>query len=254
MSIMWKVRSGLYLIAIAGQVATAQNSVGNILTGEAKVEIIKRYSGSELLPKPEMVVIRDLAVPAEAITTDESLAAQLHRKRMLRRGSDEDSTPEILTQQVQASFAEALAGELKKVNVQSQRAYSGDGASTGSSLIIDGEFIAVNEGDKSKRIMIGFGRGASDIQAHVIVSALRKGQRTVVLEFNLKSDSGKKPGAAATMGVGSLAVGAVAGGVGDKKGTVQADASRMGTAVAKQIEGFMISQEWISPPQNGKAQ
>jgi Domain of unknown function (DUF4410) len=253
MSVMWKIRSGLCLIAMAGQVATAQNSVGNILTGQAKVEIIKSYSGSERLPKPEMVLIKDLAVPAEDITTDESVAAQLHRKRMLRRGSDEDSTPDILTQQVQASFAEALASELKQVNVQSQRA-GGDGAYLGSSLIIEGEFLAINEGDKSKRIMIGFGRGASNIQAHVIVSSLSKGQRTVVLEFNLKSDSGKKPGAAATMGAGSLAVGAVAGGVGDKKGTVQADASRMGKAVAKQIEGFMISQKWMSPSQDGNAQ
>lgn len=253
MNIMRKIRSGLCLIAMAGQVATAQNSVGNILTGEAKVEIIKSYSGSELLPKPEMVVIKDLAVPAEAITTDESVAAQLHRKRMLRRGSDEDSTPEVLTQQVQASFAEALASELKKVNVQSQRAYGGNSAFIASSLIIDGEFLAINEGDKSKRIMIGFGRGASDIQAHVIVSSWSKGQRTVVLEFNLRSDSGKKPGAAATMGAGSLAVGAAAGGVGDNKATAQADGSRMGKAVAKQIEGFMIGQKWMSP-QDGNAQ
>ena len=251
---MWKIRSGLCFLAMAAQMATAGNSVGNILTGEAKVEIIKSYTGSELLPKPEMVVINDFVVPAEAVTTDESVAAQLHRKMMLRRGSDEDSAPEILTQLVQAGFAQALASELKKVNVQSQRAYDGGGAFIGSRLIVDGEFLAINEGDKSKRIMIGFGRGASDIRAHVIVSSLSKDQRTVVLEFNLRSDSGKKPGAVATMGAGSLAVGAAAGGVGDKKATVQADASRMGKAVAKQIEGFMIGQKWMSPPKDGKAQ
>jgi len=80
------------------------------------------------------------------------------------------------------------------------------------------------------------------------VSSLLKGTKTVVLEFNLNSASGKKPGAAATMGAGSLAVGAAVGDVGDKKGTVEADASRMAKAVAKQIEAFMISQKWISDP------
>ena len=80
------------------------------------------------------------------------------------------------------------------------------------------------------------------------MSSLLKGTKTVVLEFNLNSASGKKPGAAATMGAGSLAVGAAVGDVGDKKGTVEADASRMAKAVAKQIEAFMISQKWISDP------
>jgi hypothetical protein len=50
------------------------------------------------------------------------------------------------------------------------------------------------------------------------------------------------------MGAGSLAVGAALGDAGDKKGSVQADASRMAKAVAKQIEAFMINQKWISAP------
>ena len=122
------------------------------------------------------------------------------------------------------------------------------GAPTGPVLIVEGEFVAIDEGDKTKRVMIGFGRGASDIKTHVIVSSFFNGTRTVVLEFNLNSASGKKPGALATMGTGSIAVGAAVGDVGDKKGTVQADASRMAKTVAKQIEGFMISQKWISSP------
>jgi hypothetical protein len=50
------------------------------------------------------------------------------------------------------------------------------------------------------------------------------------------------------MGAGSLAVGAALGDAGDKKGTVQADASRMAKAVAKQIEAFMVSQKWVPAP------
>jgi Domain of unknown function (DUF4410) len=87
-------------------------------------------------------------------------------------------------------------------------------------LIVEGEFIAIDEGNKTKRVMIGFGRGASDIKTHVIVSSLTGGKKTPVLEFNLNSASGKKPGAAATVGAGSLAVAATSGGVGDKKWTV----------------------------------
>jgi hypothetical protein len=137
-------------------------------------------------------------------------------------------------------------GNIQTVNIPSQKISSAEGAVEGSDLVVAGEFVAINEGDETKRIMIGFGRGASDIKTHVTVSSVTQGHQTVVLEFNLSSESGKKPGAVATMGVGSLAVGAAAGGIGDRKSTVEADASRMAKLVAKQLEAFMADQKWIS--------
>lgn len=235
------------LVATAVQVATAQSSAGNIVTGKAKVETISRYNGSEVLAKPDKVIVQDFT-PVGDIITDESVAARLHRQLSLRHGSDEDSTPEALTRQVQASFSKTLIRELSKANIQSERAIDDASAPSAPVLIVEGEFIGINEGDKTKRVMVGFGRGASDIKTHVTVSLFNKGTRTEVLEFNLNSASGEKPGAVVGMGAGSLAVGAAVGDVGDKKGTVQADASRMAKAVAKQIEGFMIAQKWMSPP------
>jgi hypothetical protein len=229
----------------------AQNTSGNILTGDVKADVVQRYSGPGALPKPDKVLIQDFTVPAGAITTDKSIAGQLHTRIMLRHGVDEDSSREALAQQVQAAFTKALAGELKKMNIQTasipaQKMQAAEGAMSGSNLIVEGQFVAIHEGDETKRIMIGFGRGASDIKTHVTVSSLIQGHSTVVLEFNLSSESGKKPGAVATMGVGSLAVGAAAGGVGDRKSTVEADASRMAKLVAKQLEAFMVDQKWIS--------
>jgi len=246
-----KFSFALCLMTMAGQLAMAQNAAGNILTGDVKAEVLKRYSGPGVLPKPDKVVIHDFAVPVGAITTDESIAGRLHRKVMLRHGVDEDSSTEALAQQVQAAFTKALAGELKKMNIQTanisaQKMPAAEGAISGSNLIVEGQFVAIHEGDETKRIMIGFGRGASDIKTHVTVSSFIQGHSTVVLEFNLSSKSGKKPGAVATMGVGSLAVGAAAGGVGDRKSTVEADASRMAKLVAKQLETFMADQKWIS--------
>jgi hypothetical protein len=237
----------LGLAAIAAHGAIAQSSTGNIVTGEAKAEIIRSYSDSEVLPTPVKVVIQDFASVGDIIT-DESTAARVHRRLSLRHGSDEDSTPEVLTQQVQASFSKALIDELGKVTIQSERACDGGDIPTATVLVVEGEFIAIDEGNKTQRIIVGFGRGASDIKTHVTVSSFTKGEKTVVLEFNLNSASGKKPGAVASMGAGSLIAGAAAGDVGDKKETVQADASRMAKTIAKQIEGLMIAHKWISPP------
>jgi hypothetical protein len=242
-----KFRYTLFVV-IAGGTAMAQNSTGNILQGQAKANVFKQYSGPEALPKPDKVLIHDFAMPAE-IATDKSIAGQLHRTIMLRHGVDEDSSPEVLAKRVQAAFSKALAEELKKANISAfhvpgQKTSSAENLASGSNLVVDGEFTAIKEGDESKRIMIGFGRGASDIKTHVTVSSVTQGHPTVVLEFNLSSESGKKPGAVATMGVGSLAVGAAAGGVGDRESTVEADASRMAKLVAKQLEAFMANQKW----------
>ena len=244
MRTMRRVCFVLYVLAMTAQVATTQSSAGNIVTGETKVGIIRTYAGPETLAKPEKVLIHDFA-PVGDIIMDESAAARLHRDLPLKHGSDEDSTPEVLIKQVQAAFSKTLMEEFTKVNIQSERSPDGGGAPA-AVLIVEGEFIAIDEGNKTKRIMIGFGRGASDVKTHVVVSSFVKGTRTVVLEFNLSSASGKKPGALATMGAGSLAIGAALGDAGDRKETVQADASRMAKAVAKQIETFMISQKWIS--------
>src|SRR5215813_514682 len=225
------------VFAIAGTLAMAQNSAGNPLTGNAKVSLLERYSGAETLPKPDKVLIHDFTVPVGAVATDDSVAGQLHRTIMLRHGVDEDSSPDVLAQRVQAVFTKSLSEELRKVDVQTvnipaQGMASEEGVSSGSYLVVEGDFIAINEGDETKRILIGLGRGASDIRTHVRVSSVTRGRSTVVLAFNLSSESGKKPGAIAGMGAGSLAAGAAAGGVSDRKSRVEADADRMGKLIA----------------------
>ena len=191
----------LYVLAMTAQVATAQSSAGNIVTGEAKVEIVSTYNGSENLAKPEKVMIQDFT-PVGDIIMDESAAARLHRRLSLKRGSDEDSTPEVLTRQVQAAFSKTLMEEFTKLNVQSERSFDGGGAPAAAVLIVQGEFIAIDEGNKSKRIMVGFGRGASDIQTHVVVSSLAKGTRTVVLEFNSELSERQEAGGCSNDGCG----------------------------------------------------
>jgi len=248
---VWKFSIALCVLTIAGRAGMAQTSSGNVLTGDVKADVLKHYNGPEALPKPERILICDFAVPAEGVKTDKSIAGQLHRRLMQQHGVDEDSSPEALAHRVQAAFEKSLAGELAKTNIQTvsfpaQSTTSAASAVKGSALVVSGEFVAINEGDETKRIMVGFGRGSSDIKTHVTVSSVAQGHSTVVLEFNLRSESGKKPGAVATMGVGSLAVGAAAGGIGDRKSTVEADASRMAKLVARQLEAFMADQKWVS--------
>jgi hypothetical protein len=232
---------------IAASAVHAQNAATQLLVGDTKVEVVVGYLGDPL-PKPDKILISAFTVSPDVVAMDESAAGRLQRRRLQRREPDADSSTEALAKQVQAAFAKTLVSELQKTAMPAEVAPADHAATPAHTLTVHGEFTTINQGNKTKRMMIGFGRGASDVQAHVTVSLTTDAQPVVLSEFNLKSKSGKKPGAAATMGVGSLAVGAAAGGVSDKKASVEADASRLAKAVAKQITEVMISQKWIAAP------
>jgi hypothetical protein len=228
-------------------------SSGNFYTGDAKVVVVDRYAGSATLAKPGEVRVDDFKVLPGAISIDDSLAARLHRHHQLRKGQDVDSTPDILAQHVQAAFSEALVAELDKANIPvAKRAGVGVGVGDGDGdggdatapdLIVAGEFVAMDEGSETQRVMVGFGLGASDVKAHVTVSTMSQEGSVVLLAFDMTAESNKKPGAAITSST-SLATGAAKKAFGDRKSKVENDAARMGTLAARQIEGVMSDRKW----------
>jgi hypothetical protein len=228
------------------QAAQAQDSVGNFLTGGAKVDEVELGGEVHDLPKPDIVLVRDFAAPTSTVTMDTSLAAKLRRRRMHLFGTSDDLTPVRLVQSVQTAFTQGLSDELKKVQIPTGKAGASAGASARSSLVVDGEFIAIDEGNESKRIMVGLGRGATAVRMHVTVSSVSSGRSTAVLAFDVSSASGKSPGALLIMGSGSLAAGAAKKAVGNTRSTAEHDASRMGKLVALQIEASMDGQQRIA--------
>jgi flagellar hook-basal body complex protein FliE len=232
-------------VVFSFHVALAQNDVGNFYMGKVKVDVIKTYSGIEILPKPESVVLQDFTVASGVVNLDESAAGRLHTRLFLRRNTDDPSTPAVLVKQVQTSFSKALISDLKKANIEANRSTGTDNPLNVPVLVISGEMTTINEGNKVKQVMVGLGRGGSSVQAHVVVSSVLNGRATIVCELNLKSESGKKLGALESVGGGSLALNAAVGDVNDRTSTVQADASRMAKGVAKQVHQFMVAQRWI---------
>jgi hypothetical protein len=253
-------RLASWILAGLGTLAApmhAENVAKKVLLGDTKVDVVAKYQG-EPLPKPDKALVDDFNVPADVISVDSSPAARVHRKRSAAQAA---SSPEAVARQVQASFSKALLRELQRASVPAQAAAAGaaDAPAPPHALLVQGEFTKIDQGNKTKRVFIGFGKGASDVQAHVKVSLATEQQPEpiVLLEFNVKSQSGKKPGAAVTVGAGaatmgtvsapSAAAGVATGGITDTAATVEADASRMAKGVAKQIADLMASQTWASP-------
>jgi Domain of unknown function (DUF4410) len=231
--------------------SVAQNGAEKVLVGDTKVTMIQTYSGKDKLSKPPQVVVYDFDVPPDVITIDDSRAARIFDEGPIarRRGdAGQESDPEAVAAKVQSAFSKKLVKALKKTSIPTSSDSSIAAANPPvGALIVRGDFTAVNQGNATRRIMVGFGRGASDVKAHVIVSQVTHDKPIVLAEFNLDSQSGKKPGAAATMGVSSAAGSVAAAGGTDKKATVEGDTSRMAQVVAKEVENIMVAQQWIAP-------
>jgi hypothetical protein len=247
-AIMAWTRLWIPAVLLTAPLAFAQNSTGNAITGGAKAEVIQRYEGSPL-SKPEQVLIRDFTVGSD-IVVDESMAARLHGPRLLGGSSEGQRTQSDIAKSIEDTFAKSFIKTLKKQQVEAARVSEDTGDTAAPTLVVTGDFLSINEGDKTKRVMIGFGRGGSDIKTHVLVSLVKQGHSTVIFEGNIDAKSGMQPGALATMGVGSLAVGAATHTVGDQGSTAQKDASRVGKLVATEVIEAMRSQKWIATPTN----
>jgi hypothetical protein len=127
-------------------------------------------------------------------------------------------------------------------------------AANDDDLIVDGRFISVDEGNPLRRWVVGFGSGAARVDTRVRL--LRGKQRRLLLEFATQSDSGKLPGAVATLlasiatpvGVGLMLT--AASGVNAGLTTNSTEVSRMAAASADQavryLGDFFAQQDWIN--------
>jgi hypothetical protein len=236
------VISASLLIALAATPAPAQTRVGNVVSGRAKLQLLYRYNAPQPLPKPERVLIQDFATEGDVVLE----MPRIRHHLLLRDEAGNDLTPDELVQQISDTFAKTLIQRLAKEKVTAERSEEATTAAE-PEIVIQGQFIGINQGNSRKRIMIGFGRGASDIKTHVVITLVANGKTTVLVDCNINSQSGKEPGALASTGGIGIAAGTVVGSLDDKRSaTVEADASRMGKLVADLLESVMNKQKWIA--------
>ena len=106
---------------------------------------------------------------------------------------------------------------LEVVTALTQKGYNalcqkrGISAGSGNVMVVDGQFTNIDEGNRLRRTVIGFGAGASVLDTTVnVYQTAPEGAQHQVLSFNTHADSGKMPGVAVTGPAGAAAGGATA--------------------------------------------
>ena len=199
------------------------------------------------LPRPDRVLVYDLAVSPEEVKLDRGISA---KAIAAAQGSSRTAQELATGRAVAQALSEHLVKELRKLGLDAERG-TGSPQQSGDDLAIAGHFLSIDEGNRTARVVIGLGAGRTDVQAEVQVY-----QNGLVIE-QLETDakSGVKPGMAETMGAGAAAdklgesavISAGVSGASEAFGAnVEADASRTAKEIVKKLEAFFAREGWVN--------
>jgi Domain of unknown function (DUF4410) len=206
------------------------------------------------LPRPSRILIYDFAVSEQEVKEYQGIMRQQPTIK------DAAERERLLAQEVKDALAEELVDALKPLGFSVERVARGTRAMD-NDLVINGQFLTVDEGNPLHRLVVGFGTGGSAVQTQVQVYQAPEDRK--LLEFTTQSDSSKLPGAAPTLGAGAVTQGGVTGamvvanaavsGVKTYKSDVARMAAASGDQVARYLSEFFAKQGWIRPDQVRKA-
>lgn len=210
-------------------------------------------TGENGLPRPARIIISDFAASEIEVVEYQGIFRQqpsnpnpTERRRAIARNVSEALSLE---------FARALQ-ELGFSVERGMRAAS----DADNIVIIEGEFIRIDEGSPLRRFVVGFGSGAAKVQTRVRV--YQGPRQNKLLEFTTDADSGKMPGAAVTVSAGAAVPTIVSAGLltGNALATGfqnRADVNQLARSSADQavryLSEFFARQGWIRPDQARKA-
>ncbi len=236
-------RCMLAAVALAGVAACAP----------AHVQTVESYAGPSL-PRPDRVVVYDFAISPDQVRLGQGIG-----ERISRAASDAPAGAGELraAQATQAALAEALTKELQSYGLAAEQAVGGGAPPVGTSLLVRGQIVGIDEGNRARRVLIGLGAGESSVSADAQLYFVT-GPETprLISQFEGNSNSGRAPGMAGTMGVGAVAGraatsavvgGAMHGGSEIRHTGDEANATRLANALGKQIGQFAVAQGWIAP-------
>jgi hypothetical protein len=206
------------------------------------------------LARPNRILVYDFAVREQEVKEYQGIMRQQPSIK------DAAERERLLAKEVKDALGEEVVDGLRSLGFIVERVDRGAQAS-GQDLLIDGQFLTIDEGNPLRRLVVGFGTGASMVQTQVQVYQGQEARK--LMEFTTQADSGKMPGAAPALGAGAAAQGGVSAGMvvasaavsGVK--TYRSDVARMAAASGDQavryLSEFFAIQGWIRADQVRKA-
>ncbi len=226
-----------------------------IAAGCAPTNVQQQTTTLTQLPRPDLIMVYDFAVSPDEVKLDTGLSAELMQKYAQHKGASPTAQEIKLGHKVAEAVADELVKKIRSYGLWAERGF-GYPYGKGKVLMAKGQFVSIDQGNRTERVAVGLGAGRSDVQANVQVYELTPQGLKEVDTLRGTAKSGYKPGMAEMMGAGAIAghllmstvvSGAVAGVSEMTSATVEADGKRLADKIAVDLGNFFVNQAWIPP-------
>jgi len=231
-----------WLLALAsGLLAGCAGNVSNV----------SEYSNQPKI-RPDNIYVYSFGIAPHEVKSDSGIISKLE-SHFSGGSSMQAQSAEALG--VQQEVANEIVERLRSMGLRATR--SNIPAPAGQNvLMVKGVFEGVDAGNRTRRVMVGFGAGESEVNTSVqLLYKPAGGRERLVQRFDTAAHSRKMPGIVEAAGLGavtgglgtSVAVGGALHGVSETThDDVSDDAKRMADSIATQVAQIGVEQGWLS--------
>jgi hypothetical protein len=208
-----------------------------------------QYTG-HAMPRPSEVLVFGFTIDPNTIQLDSGMKARLEA---MSGSSNPQAERRELAYEVTSAISETLVDAISRMGLVAVAAGPGMTPRPGD-VLIQGQIVRVTAGNATRRAIIGFGAGQSEVYANVQVLRAEPGGFAQPLQtYDADANSGRTPGlglgvASAAAGHVAMAVaGSAAGTVARQRSGLAKDAEDLAKKVATNVGDFFAAQGWIAP-------
>lgn len=220
-----------------------------VVTGCASSDVTERrsYARDEKIARPDRIIMYDFAASPADVRADSAIAG-----RYAQHSTPQTAEEIEVGRKLGAQVAQQLVAEVRNMGLPAVRA-AGQPAPRVGDIVISGQFVSIEEGAGSKRVLIGFGAGAAKLRTFVEGYLVTSQGLRPLGSRAIKAGGGKTPGvlvgiagAAATGSPIGLIVGGTAKLTGETgRETLTGMAKRTAKEIAKELRVVFKNQGWI---------
>lgn len=212
----------------------------------ARVQNVQQATQPSALPRPGRVIVFDFDTGSADVVVGTS------PRRSVRNAVGLYVTEaDTLAQSVSDSLANQLVDALKASGFAAERAAKATPPGP-RDLVIQGQFVQIDQGSATKRFVIGLGVGATELRTQVQVFQVGTAGWQPVKQFDTVAQGARFPGAAFFVAGGAVAGTAatsamVSSGVGvvrEIRTSIEADARRTAEQITSKLSELSKSQGW----------
>ncbi len=213
------------------------------------VEGRRSYVAGEQIPRPGRIIVYDFAA-----TVDDLAASSAITGRYAAPATPQSAKVISLGRDLGNRVAAKLVREIIAMGLPAERA-RGSAPPNFGDIVITGQFVTIDEGDRAKRMLIGFGKGGAELKTVAEGYQITASGPRLLGSRDITAKGGKMPGMAVPLVIVGGIMGrpvtaaATAGGLnimqelGPER--IEGAADRTAKAIAKELRAGFRRQGWI---------